>query len=264
MSNDQRRKAKKKKEATAQKRLDTARQSKFIDGIDTYTDEFNRVLTKPPLRNLFGIFQLSNDEFYGQSTAEKLRQVGLGHLEQVRWNSDHQAKAQSKDDEGHGAGMACGVVSPEGRLLPVIFIRTEVPVDVQPQYADEFKSTIRLLTLLHEIGHAEDMMKEINFNLRDRTVDLVAAEAYAHRYVLRHLQKRNCRIGLNQYIGQLDRWTSDEQTEEYVRLAAARVTALPEIESMRLSSGRSWANGGWQKAVAEARIIQKLKVDGSL
>lgn len=261
MSNEQRRKAKKKKEVQSQKRQDAARQTKFIDGVDNYIDEFRRVLAKPPIWGLFGAFEVEDDDYYSLNTEELLVRVGLGEHKYLNWDSDHERNDHSASRSGKATGMACAVMTAEGRILPVVFVRKGITLDsVDSEHSEKVREMIRLLVLLHELGHAEDIYQEISFDHQHGKVDIVAAEAYAHVFVMRYLQKRNCRLALQYYINQLDEWVAEGSTaEHYVKLAAQRVFDTQDMRKLREFSNRTFGDVAWQKDVFRKRIEAKLR-----
>lgn len=74
------------------------------------------------------------------------------------------------------------LVTINGITKPIIFVKASAIGDVR---FDEF---LRLGTIIHELGHAEDMNNGVNYR-QDGSVDLAGAEAYAEVYCLRNLNQ---------------------------------------------------------------------------
>ena len=49
-------------------------------------------------------------------------------------------------------------------------------------------SIFKTITLLHELGHVHDIQNSINFDLSKKSIDLIAAEAYADIFALKTLK----------------------------------------------------------------------------
>lgn len=261
---DQKRKAKQRKETLAEKRREAERRNIFIDGMDKYADEYARTLANPPLSGLFGAFELEDEQFYNQSLEVHLAGVGLGDHRILKWNSELSRKGHSPEDDVHGAGAANAVMTDGGRIISVVFLRKHVPSDSDDGFHDEFESVVKLLVLLHEVGHAKDMLEQINFKHDTGTVDIVSAEAFAHLFALRHLKKRNCRVAIQQYVQQLDKWIEGEATEEYVRRAAQKTVEALDFPAIRELSKTGSNDTGWKKDVLQARLIEKMKKEGTI
>lgn len=54
----------------------------------------------------------------------------------------------------------------------------------------EFKFLLKYLALIHELGHIDDFNKGINFNLSERKINLIEAEAYADVFALKLLKDK--------------------------------------------------------------------------
>ena len=86
---------------------------------------------------------------------------------------------------------------------------------------DEVAAETKLLVLMHELGHAEDISRGVNYNHDDLTVDMVATEVYAHTFVLRYARRLDYRLALRDYIGNIeDQLISNNDA---ARLSAERV-----------------------------------------
>lgn len=79
------------------------------------------------------------------------------------------------------SGDGCTVlVTSNGVAKPVIFLKQQMHEHIH------INNCFRLGVLLHELGHADDMIRGINYKL-GQAIDLVKAEAYAEIFCLRHL-----------------------------------------------------------------------------
>lgn len=52
----------------------------------------------------------------------------------------------------------------------------------------EYEAITKTITLLHELGHADDFQKAIHLNYENEYLDLIAAEAYADIFALKKLK----------------------------------------------------------------------------
>ena len=76
--------------------------------------------------------------------------------------------------------------------------RTIIFIVANPEYSDmqlddeehlEMISILKSMTLLHELGHVHDIQNSINYDLSNRRVDLVRAEAYADIFAIKKLKR---------------------------------------------------------------------------
>jgi hypothetical protein len=56
---------------------------------------------------------------------------------------------------------------------------------------------IRLAVLMHEMGHADDIARGINYDHQALSLDLVGAEVYAHQFVCTHAGRNTYRLLLD-------------------------------------------------------------------
>ena len=71
---------------------------------------------------------------------------------------------------------------------------------IQYEYADnEQANLLRIAILYHELGHADDFKKGINFNHHTLTFHLPKAEEYADAFAKQYLQEFNVRKGNAQF-----------------------------------------------------------------
>jgi hypothetical protein len=212
----------------------------FIDGMDSYVREYDALILDPPVHRLLGIFQLDSETFNNTTLEEKVSIAGFPNYSPILWESGFGDRKGHRDSpDAKATGFASCLMDPHGKFHPIIFIRHEVKLsaeaeaDDDPHLKAEVAAGIRLLVLLHEIGHAEDMSRQINFDHTAKTMDLIAAEAYTHKFVLNYARKKNYRVALQYYIKNLDEYSTKPEFEEYVRAAAQRVLTSPEMPQFR-------------------------------
>ncbi len=126
-----------------------------------------------------------SDEIYHKDEKEKLIAIGKGTFEPIRFSIKG-----LQYPEGMGTKSSCNmrganICYRNGLAIVNVIL---LPYEKFPQ--TDVNSMLQLCALLHELGHVEDMQKEINFSfLEIPTVRLVEAEVYAHIYTLNHLKR---------------------------------------------------------------------------
>jgi hypothetical protein len=108
-------------------------------------------------------------------------------------------------------GLIC--VKKDLKIDQVIFLKNhvqkELEVDIQLQ--NDWRAMVHLCALLHELGHAEDQQKSINFSISETpTVKLIEAEAYAHTYALNYLNNLGASIARDTLSGALYKLINSE------------------------------------------------------
>lgn len=197
----------------------------FIDGFDSYADEYRKWKKTDLVPSLLGIYELSDDDFYAETVEAQLDAVGRGGLEVVYYETGAE-QVGSRDRDSVGSGCTSAVRDPYGKVRPIIFIRQSVeltPTDpTDPPDSPELEKVvadgIRLLALIHEVGHAHDIARGINFKHDDHLLNHVGAEAFAHSFVIEHTRKRNYRLALGSYLEHLE--TAAKVEDTVVRTAA--------------------------------------------
>lgn len=260
MGNPKKRQDKKKDDERRRAQFQKSREQLFMDGVDSYKSEYEELMKNPPFKGILGIYELGRDQFNTLSADQQLEFVGLRGHTHIGWKS---GLTNKDDDLAHesvkGTGSTVGTRTANGRIVPVVFVRKEVDPDGDAkEHTETLSYMIRLIVLLHELGHAEDMIKEKNFNHAQTTTDLIEAEAYAHQFAVNYAKRRNYRIALNYYLDNLDKALIDEHTSEYAKLAVKRVAELTDLAALRTFAQQKWSDGGWQKAIAEEKIRQKI------
>ena len=181
----------KKKKTTPTDLLRARAQSRpFIDGFDSYRAEYEFWKSLGLVRGLLGILELSSQDMVEKDTSQLLAELGFGehehltHLIQVD-------NSERSTDRTTGGGWTSATRDSFGKIRPFIFVQKEVG---DPKLGGEEEAVYKLLILLHELGHAKDIVDQTNYNHEELTLDIVEAEIYAHRFVLQHLRRMGYRL----------------------------------------------------------------------
>ena len=235
---------KRQRKAKAERERHAKRESVFLEGVDSYVTAFQHLKRSPIVKALKGIYELNDDSFYNLTLEKKLDHIGLIGHSIVYYDCEHDYEREHHADAAaKGTGSASAVLDSSGNIRPIIFLRDRVDVDERDEESDEnikieVAHAIQILVLLHELGHADDIAKGINFNHDERTLDLIGAEVYAHRFACTQAKKHNYRMTLGYYLENIDDGLKSET--EYVRLAAERFCAENEVAQLRDFAAKVW------------------------
>lgn len=134
-----------------------------------------------------------------------------------------------------GAGYTVAVRDQYGKPRPIIFLRQDVnasPANVEEeQNHPDFEAVVKLLVLMHELGHADDIAKSVNYNHENKSLDLVSAEAYAHAFVCRHARRIGYRLALGTYLDNIEQGLAADDPS--VKLPAQRAVETLDLPSLR-------------------------------
>lgn len=101
--------------------------------------------------------------------------------------SDEMESSDTVDSYNQNQGDAfTNLIKLEGKDKVFVFYRKGLGDD-----GPGFEGICTSVLLLHEVGHADDMRKGINFNVKKKTVDLLGAEIYAETFAIRLLDKKS-------------------------------------------------------------------------
>jgi hypothetical protein len=209
----------------------------FVDGIDSYGDEYDYWKKTTIIKRLVGVFEVPEAEFE-KPIDELLGVVGLDGYTVVKYTADHDNKV-TNDKPSSGAGCAVAIRDVYGKIAPAVFVKSEVVSvskvtgEVSTEVHPQFDATVRLLLLLHELGHANDISRAINYDHTNLKIDLAAAEAYAHEFVCKQAQKNNYTLALHLYLENVDRMAKSE-------LVAERVGAELFLNTRDVAGIRDW------------------------
>ena len=196
----------------------------FLEGVDSYLCEYHELMKKSPIGHHVPVCEVG-DDVWGQSEEEILRRTGYVGYEVVGYEADFEpVSVESR------VGTACMITVkvPSGPVRPLIFVNN----DLRTASGDpDIEAGIKILMLLHEYGHARDVLKAINFDHEKQTLDLVAAEVYAHTFVVRQCRKRGYRIALGYYLEYIE--SQARSAEESLRLTAERFVTETDVTELK-------------------------------
>lgn len=204
----------------------------FIDGLDSYAEEFRKWKLAIAVRGLVGIYEFNEARYYSTSLEEKLALTSHPECEVLYYDVAVSNEESGKDQSRGGTGFAVAVRDQYGRVRPMIFLREEIRREDGTIEDDaEVIGVYKLFVLLHEFGHAEDITKGINYSHDTLSLDLVKAEVYAHEYACRHARKNGYRLGLAYYVDAIER--AQESEEDSVRLPAIKFFEKHDQKDLR-------------------------------
>jgi hypothetical protein len=217
-----------------------AKQRPFIDGYDSYADEYDRWKRMNVVKGLVGIFELDDGDL-DKDIKDLPPKLGLGIYKQIFHTVEVDNSVKMNAPNVKGSGWTSAVKDNYGRVRPIIFVGKNVRLDSDHSSIDEqgertrdSSGVIQLLVLMHELGHAEDIARGVNYNHVDVTLDIVAAEFYAHRFVLLNARKLGYRFALKNYIDHLELGLNS--ANDAVRLSSERVMSELDIAKFKEAS----------------------------
>jgi hypothetical protein len=209
----------------------------FLEGIDSYSEEYAAWKRTTIVKRLVGIFEVSQAAF---ARPENLpAAVGLEGYSLVQYEAQYDNSVSfSPDQPTSGAGCTMAVRNPYGKIVPVVFVRADVNAigdrgQITKKKHPQFDDLVRLTVLLHELGHADDIAKGINYDHAALKIDLPSAEAYAHRFVCRQAQRNHYPLLLNLYLENVERMAESDREVD-------RVGAELFLNSADVSALRGW------------------------
>jgi hypothetical protein len=203
----------------------------FIEEIDSYSDEYASWKKTKLVKRLVGVFEVPQEQF-ALPYEELLASLGLADYTIVRYAAEYDS-APGGDEPITGTGCTIALRNVYGKIVPAVFVRQDVQAvgeTSQPQHP-QFADAIRLLVLLHELGHADDISKGINYDHETLWVDLPAAEAYAHAFLSKQAQRHNYPALLGVYLENLERMA--RSPDDAQRLGAERFLANGKADELR-------------------------------
>lgn len=197
----------------------------FIEGTDTYKVEYEHLLMAPPVNGEVVVCELDEKTFEQTSSRQKLAAAGFSEYSVVQYDTEYDNEPKSKV-----VGRACAVPAQVkgGKVRPFVFVDSDIRGESKNE---DVAWAIRTLMLLHEFGHADDILKGKNFDHASRTLDIVEAEIYAHLFAAKVAQKRGYREGLSYYISNFQEYAKSDS--ELLKEVAAGLLSCKEYRSMR-------------------------------
>lgn len=160
-------------------------------------------------------------------------------------DSWHSGGSDDRSDVS-ATGFTSAVRDHFGKVHSAVFICNHVlHVDV-----DDAAELLLLLILLHELGHADDISKSINFNHENATIERTSAEAYAHSFVIRTCRKRGYSLALMAYLDSLGKHV--KSPDDAVRISAERALAEHDLPSLNAWIASRNSTEGFRRAVIRA------------
>lgn len=256
-----RKKQKRKKQQRKNPLSELAKRRPFIDGYDSYAEEYERWKRMDIVKRLVGVCELS-DEQYAKDTQNLLAEFGFASYRQLLYDAEVENEyvgdptGGGGDTRVSGSGWTSAVKDQYGRVRPIIFVQGNIPISdkgepEEAHHSEEIAGVVKLLVLMHEFGHAEDISRAVNYDHVALKLDIVAAEVYAHKFVMRHTKRLGYRLALRQYIDSIEehlhsgnaaarlaaeRFFNDVNSEEYKRSARDRTER--ELQRDLQASGR--------------------------
>jgi hypothetical protein len=195
-----------------------ARTRPFLDGYDKYTNEYELWKKMTVVRGLLGIFELDDDDYHTKETKE------LFHNIEVANTSTGDEKSSSL------GGWTSAVRNQYGKVQPIIFVR-RASERHESEQSEESIVAHKLLVLIHEMGHADDIRRSINYNHEKLELAIVEAELYAHDFVVRHCRKLGYRLMLDTYLTNVQ--DQLHSTNAAARIAAERFVSSNDLVGLR-------------------------------
>jgi hypothetical protein len=173
--------------------------SSFVEGRDSYSTELDRWKRCSTVEGLLGVFEIPADQFHETALEELLADFCGQRYSLLAYESEFEVDSILGDRSPIGMALTMAVKDASNTVRSLILIRKEIdPPPTEPLTA-EVLDRIRLMLLMHELGHADDIAKGINFDHSALKLDFVAAEAYAEEFVLRNA----LRLGYRRLLGSL-------------------------------------------------------------
>lgn len=148
--------------------------------------------------------------------------LGYPGVNLISWNSD-----EALVYEDH-AGKPNGGVTYATRLGTDENISTFVTIRLLELKNNPVLPCYLIATLLHEMGHVDDIEKGINLRLGVK-VDSVAGEIYANRYAIRRMRRQNLLLPLGLLILNVLRQARDSPEDSVDREAAKQLSESEEF-----------------------------------
>ena len=201
----------------------------FYDYYDSYFDEFLRVAAeaKQQFPSLLNIVEADDEEYFGTD-----RSRFAAGMQQIFWRTEAEENGYGTSrDKSNVNGYTNAFIKEDGEVKTLVVIRKGIP-NSKPHR--EFKYVLKLVALLHELGHVDDMEREINFNHAAKTFDVIEAEVFAHLYSLRRMAERNYYQCFNMLVEALRKYTGGTN---YLRdVAKLTLERMPDYKLIDVNS----------------------------
>jgi len=205
----------------------------FLDGFDSYVDEYERWKRMDVVRGLLGVFELEDSDYHEKETKDLLPLLGFCSHEQLFYGVEVANTGGLHKETSTAGGWTSAVKDQFGRIHPIIFVRRDVPShpDDEEVPSEESTTAHKLLVLIHEMGHADDIRKSVNYTHDSLELGIVEAELYSHDFVVRHCRKLGYRLMLSEYLRNIENQRTSKN--EAARIAAERFAATNDIAEIQ-------------------------------
>ncbi|MNF80956.1 hypothetical protein D3C84_632100 [compost metagenome] len=136
--------------------------------------------------NIHSIHNIPSDQMLSP-VEERLAELGIPYDEVIYFTPTEDEEHNTVYGQHICAAGATSFFLKDGTANSTIFMNGNIGKLTNTEDS-ELENILKYIFLIHEIGHAEDFNKQINFHHTTRKVDLVSAEAYADIFTLKHLK----------------------------------------------------------------------------
>jgi hypothetical protein len=113
-----------------------------------------------------------------------------------------------------------------------------------------FRDAVRLMVLLHELGHADDISKGINYDHDHLQVDLAAAEAYAHSFVCSQAQRNGYPLLVRMCLDNVERMVTSQRDDE--RAGSELFLKTHDVAALRSWIAERTSPAGVERVIEES------------
>jgi hypothetical protein len=172
----------------------------FFDYLQSYEEEFWKIAAEAKAHHasLVGVYEVDGPADFENSNLERFGcSQTWTHL--VFDCDDPLAEGYGKTQAANVRACVSQFLTDEGELRTLIRIQKAVKgfPHSEPRYA------VKIAALLHEIGHVEDLEKGINFDIANRTFNIIDGEVFANLFAIRECLRRYYRIPLENWLDAL-------------------------------------------------------------
>ena len=202
------------------------KQRVFLEGADTYRSEYRRLVKEPPIGIPVVVREISGETFRASTSQEKLALTGFAAYSLIEYDVEY----DNRPADSYNVGTACTIagISDAGEIRPFIFIDEDVQTTAGQE--DDLAYAIKALMLLHEYGHANDILEGRNYHHDTRKLDIIEAEIYAHTFVLEQCRQRGYRQALKYYLQNIEE--QETAPKEYRRVVSKEFRARNNMDEI--------------------------------
>lgn len=201
----------------------------FYDFYDSYFEAFGGVASqaKQQFPSLLDIVEAEDTDYFGMDHSQ-----WAPGMQQIVWQTERELDGYGTgNDASNINGYTNAFRAQDGQVKTAIVIRKAIP---RSRPHREYKYVLKLIALLHELGHVYDIEREINFKHAAGTFDAVEAEVFAHLYSLERMAKTNYYQCFNMLIEGLRRHAG--RSDFMGEVAATTLKRMPEYRLVDVTS----------------------------